>query len=102
MDGFIEWYEGEEKICTYCDISESDLWILRECFDNRVFRLTVDCKDNKLGYSKENSVLACERCNFIKGNFFSFSTMKELAQEYIKPMWVEIKHRTKTGDNKDE
>jgi len=97
---FINWYESEPKICAYCDLAESDLWILQEEFDNRVERLTVDCKDNSLGYQLDNIVLACERCNFIKGNLFDFDTMREIGQTYVKPIWLSIKHRTKREEAK--
>lgn len=99
QDEFVEWYTKQDRICAYCSILEDDLWILREHFDNRVYRLTVDNKDNKLGYSLENMVLACERCNFIKGNLFSFEQMREIGQKYVRPIWEEIKYRKASEEN---
>ena len=93
QDEFVKWYGEQDRACVYCSISEDDLWILRDHFDNRVYRLTVDNKDNKLGYSLDNMALACERCNFIKGNLFSYEQMYEIGQKYVRPIWEEIKHR---------
>lgn len=87
-DEFTEWYTNEPKTCAYCDIPEELLYIIRTQFDRRVKRLGVDCKDNNEGYTLDNMVLACHRCNFIKLNLFSFDEMREIAQKYLKPKWA--------------
>ena len=87
-DDFVEWYTHTPKECAYCDIPEELLYIIRTQFDRRVKRLGVDCKDNNEGYTLDNMVLACHRCNFIKLNLFSFEQMREIAQKYLKPKWM--------------
>lgn len=84
---FIVWYNKQPKICAYCDISEDDLLFLKEEFNNRVEQFVIDRKDNDRGYSLDNIVLACHRCNFIKTNLFSYEEMREIAQKFIKPKW---------------
>jgi len=95
---FIEWHENEPKVCVYCDLPEE---LLNKFFDSYNYianRLTVDCKDNELGYSVGNLVLACKRCNSIKSDLFSFEEMREIGQKFIKPKWVEkIQGRTNDG-----
>lgn len=86
-EDFVEWYTNEPKVCAYCDIPEEKLHLIRSWFDRRVKRLAIDCKDNDKGYTEENMVLACHRCNFIKLNLFSFEEMREIAQKYLKPKW---------------
>lgn len=87
-ENFVEWYNSQVKECAYCDIPEELLYIIRTQFDRRVKRLGVDCKDNNEGYTLDNMVLACHRCNFIKLNLFSFEQMREIAQKYLKPKWM--------------
>jgi len=90
---FVEWYNKEAKICAYCDISEEDIWIMNENFSGRADRLTVDCMDNKLGYVKENLVLACGVCNLLKNDFFSYEEFRDIGQRYVKPKWQAIKSK---------
>lgn len=89
-DTFVSWYDSQERICVYCDLPEEKLWILQEEYDNRVTRLTVDCKDNLVGYTLDNLALACERCNAIKSNILSFDEMMYVGQNFIKPKWQRI------------
>ena len=87
-DEFVEWYICEPKICAYCDIPEENLMILPEHYKMNRTRLAVDCKTNSLEYRKGNIVLACGRCNSVKGDIFNYETFREIAQKYIKPLWV--------------
>ena len=98
-EDFISWYESEPKICAYCDILEEDVMLLSEHYRMRRERLSVDCVENLLGYEQGNIVLACGRCNFIKGDVFNFEEMRALAQGHIKPKWIQLK--IEKGD-KDE
>ena len=95
---FIAWYESQPRVCAYCDILEEDLWIVQNHYGRRVKRLTVDSMDNSRGYDLDNIILACARCNFIKSDLLSFDEMREFAQKYIKPKWVEIKNRNEQGE----
>ena len=84
---FIKWYNNEQKICAYCDIPEEKLSQWDDSHNNKVFRLTVDCMDNEIGYAGGNLVLSCLRCNGIKSDIFSHETMREIGQKYIRPIW---------------
>lgn len=88
-DEFVDWYNTQEKKCSYCDLPEEHLELMKTAFDGRINRLEVDCIDNDAGYAVGNLALACHRCNFFKLNFFSFNEMREIAQKYFKPKWVE-------------
>jgi len=92
-DGFVEWYNSQPKTCVYCDIPEETIPIVAVSFDRRVAHLVIDRKDNDLGYNKENMVLSCHLCNFIKMNRFSHYEMREIAQKYIKTKWMEFIER---------
>ena len=43
-------------------------------------RLTIDRKDNDRGYTIDNIVLSCNRCNMIKGNFFNEQDMLKIGK----------------------
>jgi len=87
QEEFIAWYNNEVKACAYCDIPEEHMDLIKIRFDKRVKRLSIDCKDNNKGYSLDNLALACNLCNMIKKNVFSFQEMRALAQAFIKPKW---------------
>lgn len=84
---FVDWYNSQERRCAYCEIPEEKLYLIRDDFDKRIRRLEVDCKNNELGYIKDNLVLACHPCNFFKSCLFSFDEMREIGQKYVKPRW---------------
>jgi hypothetical protein len=75
---FREWYFSTPKVCVYCG---------REVSINsghRMDSLSFDRKYNELGYVEGNLCIACNRCNTVKGNFFTFEQMKEIAEKYFK------------------
>ncbi len=77
-----------DRKCYYCGISECD--IKRNgnmMISSNKSKITIDRKDNNKGYTKDNVVLACPRCNFIKSNFFSEAEMLLIGEEYVKPKW---------------
>ena len=86
-DDFVEWYDRQPKVCVYCGIEEKQLKQVKDSFNNVSIKLTVDCKDNKLGYVKENLVFACRRCNWVKSDFFTYEQMLEIGLKYIKSEW---------------
>ena len=86
---FIAWYNSQERVCVYCDIPEEHTHLLDHSYGQKSSRLTVDCKDNALGHVGGNLALACYKCNYIKLDVFSFDEMREIAQKYLKPKWVE-------------
>lgn len=92
LQEFINWYNSQEKKCSYCDISEPLISKLEWGRDPiRVkFRLEIDRKDNNKGYLQENMTLACHICNNIKRNILTFKEMREIGQKYIKPKWEKL------------
>lgn len=84
---FIKWYEAEPKTCHYCGLSEEELQTLPDEFNNNSKRLTIDCKNSKGGYAIDNVVLACWRCNIIKGDLLTFDEMMYIGQNFVKPKW---------------
>lgn len=76
LSDFRTWYYTSEHICSYCerDISKRT---------NRMDNLSIDRKLNHLGYTLSNLCLACNRCNTVKGNTFTFEQMREIAQKYL-------------------
>lgn len=62
FDLTIEWMQTHwNNNCYYCGIYPD--------------KPTVDRKDNNRGYTKENSVIACERCNYFKGRWLTAEQM---------------------------
>jgi hypothetical protein len=66
------WYTNKVKECYYCNRS------VKECLEKEpgVYRLSIERKNNFLGYQEGNLELACLHCNSIKGNFFTEEQMK--------------------------
>ena len=44
---------------------------------------TVDRKDNSRGYIQGNVVMACRRCNLMKGAWFTAEQALEIARQYL-------------------
>ena len=86
VDDFIKWWNKQKQICTYCHIPIERLKItnIKKKLSRR---LSIDRINNNKGYEKDNLVLACLQCNFIKSNLFTFDEMKKIGQKYIKPKW---------------
>ena len=78
FDEFKHWYELTPKICVYCDLD------INCKTENRMTNLSIDRKYNELGYIKNNICFACNRCNTVKGNTFTFDEMMEIGHKYIK------------------
>ena len=57
----------------------------------------LDRKDNNLDYTKENCVVCCKRCNFIKSDKFTYEEMIELGP-FIKSL---LDKRTNTIHNQN-
>lgn len=79
---FDEWLNAQEKQCVYCGIHEKELQCKQ---DKKQRRLTVDRKNNSIGYCLDNICLACFRCNNSKSNFFSYEEWMTVAKQFIRP-----------------
>jgi hypothetical protein len=84
---FMEWYDSRVKTCEYCGITPELFSIVEPQFrESR--RLTIDRKDNLKPYEVGNLVLACARCNYVKGAFFSYEEMLTIGR-VISNKWKE-------------
>jgi len=86
-EDFIEWYNGASKVCVYCDIPEELLHKLSDTVNGRTRKLNIDRVINAKGYAKGNLLLCCQRCNYIKSDFFTYDEMREIGQKYVRPRW---------------
>src|SRR3990167_610719 len=87
QEEFVEWYQSQPKICSYCGIDELTLKIAPDAYNNKTRRMTIDRIDSIKHYNLTNITLCCLRCNHIKGNFFTQSKMVEIGSMFIKPKW---------------
>jgi 5-methylcytosine-specific restriction endonuclease McrA len=78
-DAFVTWYKSQLQTCYYCS-GELVNGGARSGFSS----LTLDRKDNNQGYTLDNIVLCCRRCNIIKGNWLTEQQMLEIAERYFK------------------
>lgn len=77
---FVVWYDSQVRECYYCKRSESDVLKDTDVIQKLAKRLTVDRRNNSVGYKSDNLVLCCRRCNTIKGNFFTEDEMLEVGK----------------------
>lgn len=80
---FEQWFNEQEKLCAYCGIREDHLFddpIQYQQARRKIQKLSIDRKDNALGYSPRNLTLACYRCNSVKSDLFSFEEMKKVGE----------------------
>ncbi len=78
---FIYWFEQRENICYYCNCKLERAMRRKLSLVN----LTIDRKDNSLGYEINNIVKSCRRCNLIKGSWFTTKEMLAIASLYLRP-----------------
>lgn len=83
---FRKWYDKQKKECVYCGIPIERLPI-NDKDPRSTKRLSIDRKNNKIGYEIDNIVFSCVRCNFIKSDILSYKEMKEIGQKYFRPRW---------------
>lgn len=83
------WYERQPMTCYYCERPLGET-------THSMSLATLDRLVPENGYVEENIVLACLRCNIIKGNWFTPNEMKEIAQVY------ELEHRWTNRSNQDK
>lgn len=86
-ENFTDWYEKEPRICHYCDLPEELLNKVDDVMNIRISRLSIDCMDNKRGYTKGNLVLSCHRCNYTKNDAFTHEQMLYIGKNFLKPRW---------------
>lgn len=77
---FLNWYNKQKKICVYCNLKEENWLKTKDSLTKLYKRLQIDRKDNTKGYSLNNIVLACPRCNITKSDFFSYKQMRKVGE----------------------
>ncbi len=79
IEDFVTWYESQTFQCFYCKLDFNS--------DNREHNNprtpTIDRRNNDKEYTLDNIVLACRRCNTVKGNWFTDTEMTEIANKYL-------------------
>jgi len=81
---FINWYNQQEQKCYYCGRSLKEIKQDQKETNNHKNRLSIDRKNNNRGYTLDNIVLACYRCNLIKGNYFTEREMLNIGKILYK------------------
>jgi len=81
QEEFLNWYKKQDKICFYCKIPETMIYIQKSK------RLEVDRLDNNLPYIESNIALACEWCNGVKGNILTMNEMIFVGRSVMMKRW---------------
>lgn len=77
-DEFVLWFNSQEKKCHYCGQPLVD-------YKNGTMQgLTMDRPNNREPYKIGNIVLACRRCNTMKGSWLTEDQMLDAAKRYFK------------------
>lgn len=85
---FIALYKNQELRCHYCLLQPANFTKTGDPFLLTKVNLGLDRINTKEGYSLSNVVLCCNRCNTIKGDFFSYEEMKKIAI-IVRKRWRE-------------
>ena len=88
-EDFFQWYANQTLICHYCGLSQDDFSRTGDGFIIHKKNISVDRVDNSKGYDLSNIVLSCNRCNSIKGDFFSYEEMKIIGTKFVRKHWKE-------------
>lgn len=80
-DEFVAWFKKQKPVCHYCGAFLE----MNKTGPMNMGHLTIDRRENSIHYTLDNIVLACGRCNWIKGAWFTEQEMLEIAQKYITP-----------------
>lgn len=64
--------------CHYCnDVIE---WYPYRSTKHKQWGYSLDRKDNAVGYTKDNCVVCCKKCNSVKSHFISYDEMLEIGK----------------------
>lgn len=77
---FVEWFNRQEMKCHYCKAQLEFVYGRHWNWNG----LTIDRVNPQIGYTIDNIVLACRRCNIIKGHWFTKDQMLEIATKYLR------------------
>ena len=87
LEEFHAWAANNPRVCTYCEISDQELWLLdlRTANGKRNEALGIDRIKSEL-YSLDNIAWCCYPCNRAKGNYLSSEEMRLLVPT-LKSIW---------------
>ena len=106
-----EWWRTTPDRCFYCGMTIEEYLELKDIIINysgnnfeiskfkRFYRspkhqairwMTIDRKENDIGYSVDNIVKCCWICNSLKNDFFNAEQMKQLSPQIISKLRREI------------
>lgn len=77
-EDFDKWYKKQPQICHYCERALEKIKLDKHY--HRTNRLTIDRKDNNKGYTLNNIILACDICNKVKSNIFTYKEMLQIGK----------------------
>ena len=78
LEDFTEWLNKQNGECHYCK-AKLNVNKGHKMLDGD----SIDRKDNNKGYTIDNIVLSCNRCNMAKGSWFTEQQMLEIAGRYF-------------------
>jgi len=70
---------SQQTNCYYC----GERLTIGTGHKHRLTDRTIDRKDNRRGYIKNNVAVACRRCNLMKGSWFTAEQTMEIARHYF-------------------
>jgi len=85
-DQFKDWWSTQQQECSYCELPGDKVHVFKSHFGN-TNRFTIDRKDKNKHYLLDNIALACSVCNRVKGNIFTYETMKIIGKKFVQPIW---------------
>lgn len=84
----------EIQNCVYCNFPIE--W--KAHFKDGRARYNLDRKDSNKGYSTENCVVCCKRCNYMKGEHFTYEEFKEVTEILDKIRNRNFKYRKSVNE----
>lgn len=85
---FILWYNSQKIQCHYCGLKPQDFITTQDKHLAKKVNLGLDRINNERGYELDNIVLCCNRCNSIKGEFFTYNEMKIIGHKFVRGRWL--------------
>ena len=76
----MRWFSEQNKVCFYC---HRKLTKPTRQLNWANSGLTIDRLDNEQGYTIDNIVLSCHRCNAMKGDWLTAEQMIDAAKRYF-------------------
>lgn len=89
---FHNWFKKlKDHNCAYCQISHYQYFkkkIYNKYAGIKTWRkFTLDRKDSSKPYTLKNICICCPLCNYVKGYIFNEKDFREIANQYIKPLY---------------